>query len=168
MSINKTLPGPQIVSSRVIARDVLTQNGFGPTFGLNQPANSVVEKVFVRILKAPSIATGCSIGFEAGTDADIDDIVDQDGDADTSDNILDAASDDPGTIPVNTIYQFDSGSAAHFGFVSRDFATGDAATEGATTIVTEDTPIQFRFRLSNHAITTNMDAEVSFIFRVFE
>ena len=166
MSINKTLPGPQIVSSRVIARDVLTQNGFGPTFGLNQPANSVVEKVFVRILKAPSIATGCSIGFEAGTDADINDIVLQSGDNDASDNILDAASDDPGTIPVNTIY--DSSTATNFGFVSRDFATGDAATEGATTIVTEDTPIQFRFRLSDHVITTNMDAEVSFVFRVFE
>lgn len=166
MSINKTLPGPQLVSSRVIAKDVLTQNGFGPTFGLNQPANSVVEKVYIRILKAPSVATGCSIGFEAGTDADIDDIVNQSGDADATDNILDAASDDPGTIPVNTIY--DSSTATGFGFVSRDFATGDAATEGATTIVTENTPIQFRFRLSDHAITTNMDAEVSFVFRVFE
>ena len=166
MSINKTLPGPQLVSSRVIAKDVLKQNGFGPTFGLNQPANSVIEKVYIRILKAPSIATGCSIGFEAGTDADIDDIVDQSGNNDASDNILDAATSNPATIPVNTIY--DSDTATGFGFVSRDFATGDAATEGATTIVTEDTPIQFRFRLSNHAITTNMDAEVSFIFRVFE
>ena len=166
MPINKTYPGPQLVSKRVLAHDVLSQNGFGPSFGLNQPANSVVERVFVRVLKAPSIATGCSIGFEAGTDADIDDVVNQSGDADASDNILDAASDDPGTIPVNTIY--DSSTAANFGFVSRDFATGDAATEGATTIVTTDTALQFRFRLSNHAITTNMDVEVSFLFRVFE
>ena len=166
MAINKTYPGPQLVSKRVLAHDVLSQNGFGPAFGLNQPANSVVERVFVRVLKAPSIATGCSIGFEAGTDADIDDVVNQSGDADASDNILDAASDDPGTIPVNTIY--DSSTATNFGFVSRDFATGDAATEGAPPIVTTDTALQFRFRLSDHAITTNMDVEVSFLFRVFE
>jgi hypothetical protein len=168
MPFNKTLAGPQLVSKRVLAHDVLAQDGFGPTFGLTQPANSVVESVFIRVLKAPSIATGCSIGFEAGTDADIDNIVDQSGDDDASDNILDAASDDPATIPVNTIYKIDGAADAHFGFVTRDFATGDAATEGASEIVTENTDIQFRFRLSDHAITTNMDCEVSFTFRVFE
>jgi len=168
MAINKTYPGPQTVSKRMIVTDALTQNGFGPTFGLTQPANSVVETIFIRVLTAPSIATGCSIGFEAGTDADVDNIVDNDGDADTNDNILDAASDDPGTIPVGTIYKIDENAAAHFGFVTRDFATGDAATEGASEIVTEDTELKFRFRLSNHAITTQGKFEVSFVFRVFE
>ena len=168
MAINKTYPGPQIVSKRMIVTDAFIADGFGPTYGVTQPANSVVESVFIRVLEAPEIATGCSIGFEAGTDADIDNVIDQSGDADGSDNILDAASDDPATIPVGTIYKIDENASAHFGFVTRDFATGDAATEGASEIVTEDTQLKFRFRLSNHAVTTQGKFEVSFVFRGFE
>ena len=166
MAINKTLPGPQVVSKRVIANDVLLQNGFGPSFGLTQPANSIIEKIYVRFLTQPSIATGCSIGFEAGTDADIDDIVNQSGDDDASDNILDAGSADPAIIPVNTI--FDLTSSTGGGWVGQGLATGDAATETASNLVTEETDIQFRFRLSNHAITDNAKVEVSFVFRVFD
>ena len=165
MPINKTYPGPQLVSKRVLAHDVLSQDGFGPSFGLNQPANSVVERVFVRVLKAPSIATGCSIGFEAGTDADIDDVVNQSGDADASDNILDAASDDPGTIDVNAIFDL---TATAGGYASAYTANDEANPGIATGFVTEDTELKFRFRLSDHAIATQGKFEVSFVFRVFE
>ena len=67
MPFNKTLPGPQIVSRRVIARDALASAAAGPQFGLTQPANSIIEKIYVRVLKAPVIASG-DIGIEVGTE----------------------------------------------------------------------------------------------------
>ena len=165
MAIIKTYPGPVTVSKRMIVSDALTQNGFGTTFGLTQPANSIVEKVFVRVLTAPVVATGASIGFEAGTDANVDNVVDNNGDADTNDNLLDAASDDPGTIDVNAIFDL---TASNGGYASA-YTGNDGANPGAATgFVTEDTELKFRFRLSDHAITTQGKFEVSFVFRVFE
>tara|TARA_R110000851_G_C12730234_1_gene529619 strand:- start:26 stop:523 length:498 start_codon:yes stop_codon:yes gene_type:complete len=165
MPINKTYPGPITVSKRMIVNDALTQDGFGTTFGLTQPANSIVEKVYVRVLTAPVIATGCSLGFEAGTDADVDNVVNQSGDDDASDNILDAASDDPGTIDVNAIFDL---TATAGGYASAYTANDEANPGIATGFVTEDTELKFRFRLSDHAIATQGKFEVSFVFRVFE
>ena len=45
MAINKTYPGPQVVSKRCIVRDALASSGAGPQFGLMQPANSIIEKI---------------------------------------------------------------------------------------------------------------------------
>ena len=154
------------MSKKMIVNDALKQNGFGTTFGLEQPANSVVEKVFVRVLEAPVVATGASLGFEAGTDADIDNVINQSGDADATDNLLDAASDDPGTIDVGAIFDL---TATNGGYVTGQYTPNDDANPAkASGFVTEDTELKFRFRLSNHAITTQGKFEVSFVFRVFE
>ena len=48
MAINKTYPGPQIVSRRCIVRDALASSGAGPQFGLMQPANSIIEQAYFR------------------------------------------------------------------------------------------------------------------------
>ena len=166
MAINKTYPGPQVVSRKMIVSDALTQDGFGTTFGLEQPAHSLVEKVFVRVLESPVVATGASIGFEAGTDADVDNIVDNNGDADTNDNILDAASADPGTIPVGVVIDM-AGTGG--GYLATQYTAPNlAAPAAASGLVTESTELKFRFRLSDHAITTQGKFEVSFVFRVFE
>ena len=163
------LPGNVVVSRRILTSEALEKNGFGPTFGLFQPENSIIESVYVRVVEAPMVASGASLGFEMGTDADIDNIIDQSGDADASDNLLDAASDDPGTLPVGTIFEFKSGVDAHLGWAyTPGFATGDAATESASNISSGDTEVKFRFRLSNHAITTQGKFEVTVNFRVFE
>ena len=166
MALNKTYPGPVVVSKKMVVSDALKRNGFGTTFGLEQPAHSVVEKVFVRVLEAPVVATGASLGFEAGTDADVDNIVDQNGNNIATDNLLDAASADPGTIPVNSIFDL---TLTDGGYVTGQYSTlDDPAPAAATGFVTDDTELKFRFRLSDHAITTQGKFEVSFVFRVFE
>ena len=160
MPFTKTLPGPQLVSKRVIAVDCLTSSAQGPQFGLTQPANSIIEKIYVRVLSAPTIASG-DIGIEVGTETSspFDNIIVN---ANDDDNLLDGGT----TLPVNTLYEL-TGSTADTTWVGQGLATGDTTSESASSIVTEETDINFQFKTST-AVTTNMTAEVSFIFRVFE
>jgi len=160
MAINKTLPGPQVVSKRVIARDALTGSGAGPQFGLTQPANSIIEKIYVRVLKAPVISEG-DIGIEVGTEtsAPFDNIIVN---ATGDDNLLDAGT----TLPVNVLYELTAGTADTT-WAGQGLATGDGASETASNLVTVDTDVNFQFTTST-AVSTNGDFEVSFVFRVFE
>ena len=94
MAINKTLPGPEVVSKKCIVHDALASAGAGPQFGLTQPANSIIEKIYVRVLKAPVIAEG-DIGIEVGTETStpFDNIIVN---ATGDDNLLDAGT----TLPM--------------------------------------------------------------------
>ncbi len=160
MAFNKTLPGPQVVSRKVIARDALVGSAAGPQFGLTQPANSIIEKIYVRVLKAPVISSG-DIGIEVGTEtsAPFDNIIVN---ATDDDNLLDAGT----TITLNALYEL-TGSTADTTWAGQGLATGDTTSESASNMVTVDTAVNFQFTTST-AVSTNGDFEVSFIFRVFE
>ena len=160
MGLTKTYPGPQIVSRRVIARDALASSGAGPQFGLTQPANSIIEKIYVRVLKAPVIGEG-DIGIEVGTETStpFDNIIVN---ATGDDNLLDAGT----TLPINVLYELTAGTA-NTTWAGQGLATGDTTSETASNLVTVNTDINFQFTTST-AVSTNGDFEVSFVFRVFE
>ena len=160
MATNKTYPGPQVVSKRCIVRDALSSSGAGPQFGLMQPANSIIEKIYVRVLKAPVIESG-DIGIEVGTEtsAPFDNIIVN---ATGDDNLLDAGT----TLPINVLYELTAGTA-NTTWAGQGLATGDTTSETASNMVTENTAVNFQFTTST-AVSTNGDFEVSFVFRVFE
>jgi hypothetical protein len=146
MAINKSYPGPQVVSTRFIVADGLVSSDYTPIYGVHQPANSVLEKIFVRVLEAPTITSG-DIALEVGTESDDpNDIID---DASALNNVLDGAA----TIAVDTVKEMTSAMAAGV----------------ATTLRTQITDINFRLKTST-AVTATKEGkfEVSFVFRVFE
>jgi len=160
MGLTKTYSGPQVVSRKVIARDALVSSAAGPQFGLTQPANSIIEKIYVRVLKAPVISSG-DIGIEVGTEtsAPFDNIIVN---ATGDDNLLDNGT----TITLNALYEL-TGGTADTTWAGQGLATGDTTSESASKMVTVATDVNFQFTTST-AVTTNADFEVSFIFRVFE
>ena len=123
MAINKTYPGPQVVSKKCIVRDALASSGAGPQFGLMQPANSIIEKIYVRVLKAPVIASG-DIGIEVGTETSA-----------PFDNII-----------IN-------GTTANTTWAGQGLATGDTTSETASNMVTENTAVNFQFTTSTAVST---------------
>ena len=151
MALNKKYPGPQVVSTRFIIGDGLVSSDYTPIYGIQQPAYSVLEKVFVRVLEAPTIASG-DIALEVGTESDDpNDIID---DTSALNNVLDGAI----TIALNTV---------------KDLTTA-LETGVPTTLRTEDTDINFRLKTST-AVQDDAEGvaqvgkfEVSFVFRVFE
>ena len=145
MAINKSYPGPQVVSTRFIVADGLVSSAY-TIYGVHQPANSVLEKIFVRVLEAPTITSG-DIALEVGTESDVPNDIINDG-SDLN-NVLDGAA----TIAVDTVLDM----------------TSDLETGVATTLRTEVTDINFRFKTST-AVTAGKKCRVrvSFIFRVFE
>ncbi len=144
MAINKSYPGPQVVSRRFIVDDGLTGSGDTAIYGVTQPANSVLEKVFVRVLAAPTLTSG-DISLEVGTESDDpDDIIN---DTTALNNVLDGAV----TIAVNTVKDM----------------TSELESGVATTLRTDDTQVNFRLRTST-AVSVAGKFEVSFVFRVFE
>jgi len=145
MANNKSYPGPQVVSKRFIVADGLTSSDYTSVYGVTQPAASVLEKVFVRVLEAPTMTSG-DIALEVGTETDGDpnNIID---DSTDLNNVLDGAT----TIAKDTVLDL----------------TSDLESGIPTTLRTDDTQINFRLRAST-AVTVAGKFEVSFIFRVFE
>lgn len=146
MPFNRQLPGPQVVASKFLAHDVLVKNAYSDIFSVHQPSGSVLEKMFVRVIKAPTIAAGGDIAIEVGTETtDPNDVIH---DESALNNILDGAT----TIALNTVVDL----------------TSDLESGVPTTFRADETELNFRFKLNNVTITTNASFEVSFIFRVFE
>ena len=156
MATTKVLPGSVLVSNRIISDEVLVKDG-GPVVGTVQPANSIIDKIYLRVIEAPVIASGnimCEIGTESD---DPDNIV---ADAGGSDNILDGGT----TLPVGTIFDLTNSTGSTF--TSQGLATGDAASETASEIVSKDTKIYAKFT-SSTAVTTAGKFELTFVYRVF-
>lgn len=156
MATTKVLSGNAVVSNRIISDEVLVEGG-GPIVGLIQPANSIIEKIFLRVIEAPVIASGnimCEIGTESD---DPDNIV---ADAGGSDNILDGGT----TLPAGTIFDLTNSTGSTF--TSQGLATGNASSETASAMVTDETKIYAKFT-SSTAVTTAGKFELSFTYRVF-
>ena len=157
MAITKAGPGSVVVSNKIVSNEVLVEGG-GPIVGTIQPANSIIDKIFLRVIDAPTITEGnimCEIGTESD---DPDNIV---ADAANGDNILDGGT----TLPPGTI--FDLTSATGSNFTSQALATGNAASETASALVTVNTPIFAKFT-SSTAVSAAGKFELTFVYRVFE
>jgi len=151
-----------VVSKRVVtdeALPVVGSSGFGPQHGLTQPANSIIEKIFVRILEAPTIAQG-DISFECGTET-----------ASPFDNIISNTTNDDNLLDNGTTLDpkvlFEMTTNADTTWAGQGVATGDIAAENPSNLVTEDTLINFHFKTSTN-VAARGKFEVSFVFRVFE
>ena len=157
MDINKTYPGPKIVSTRFVTDEAIV-TGLSPVFGITQPANSLLEKIYVRVLEAPIIATG-DISIEVGTETvSPDNIVVNAAD---KDNLLDGGT----TLPPQTIFDLTNSTGSTWAGLG--LAAGDTTSENASKLVTQDTQVYFQFETST-AVDTPGKFEVSFVFRVFE
>lgn len=157
MATTKAGPGSVIVSNKIVSNEVLVEGG-GPIVGTIQPANSIIDKIFLRVIDAPTITSGnimCEIGTESD---DPDNIV---ADASGSDNILDGGT----TLPAGTIFDLTNSTGSTF--TSQGLATGDAASETASALVTVDTPIFAKFT-SSTAVSAAGKFELTFVYRVFE
>jgi hypothetical protein len=156
--MTKVYPGNATVSNRLVTTDALVSAGSSEIMGLMQPANSIIENIYVRVLEAPVIVEG-NIMLEIGTESDDpDNIV---ADAGGGDNILDGGT----TLPVGTIFDLTSATGSTFNTYGK--ATGNAASETASDLVSVDTQIYMKFTTST-AVTTAGKFEVSFVYRVFE
>tara|TARA_R110000751_G_scaffold31174_1_gene79508 strand:- start:54 stop:524 length:471 start_codon:yes stop_codon:yes gene_type:complete len=156
--MTKVYPGSVTVSNRLVTTEALVSAGSSEIMGLMQPANSIIENIFVRVLEAPTIASG-NIMLEIGTESDDPDNIVTD--AAGSDNILDGGT----TLPVGTIFDLTSATGSTFNTYGK--ATGNASSETASDIVTVDTQIYMKWTTST-AVTTAGKFEVSFVYRVFE
>ncbi len=156
--MTKVYPGSVTVSNRLVTTEALVSAGSSEIMGLMQPANSIIENIFVRVLGAPTIASG-NIMLEIGTESDDPDNIVTD--AGGSDNILDGGT----TLPVGTIFDLTSATGSTFNTYGK--ATGNASSETVSDIVTVDTQIYMKWTTST-AVTTAGKFEVSFVYRVFE
>ena len=157
--MTKVYPGSVTVSNRLVTTEALVSSGSSEIMGLMQPANSIIEKIFVRVLEAPTLGTNGNIMLEVGTESDDPDNIVTD--AAGSDNILDGGT----TLPVGTIFDLTSATGSNFNTYGK--ATGNASSETASDIVSVDTQIYMKWTTSV-AVTTAGKFEVSFVYRVFE
>ena len=156
--MTKVYPGSVTVSNRLVTTEALVSAGSSAILGLEQPANSIIENIFLRVIDAPLIVEGnimLEIGYESD---DPDSLV---ADAANADNILDGGT----TLLAGTI--FDLTSATGSTYVPYGKATGNAASETASLLKLEPTAINMKFTTST-AVTTPGKFEVTFVYRVFE
>lgn len=146
MPFNKTGPGTVIVSNKFMAYDVLKKNAYSDVYGVTQPENSVLERVFVRVLEAPVFAVASNIALEAGTTfSDPSEIINDGG---VLNNVLSSAL----TLAKDTVLEL----------------TDQLETGVVTDFQSDDREIYFRFKAGNQNVTTAGAFEVSFVYRVFD
>ena len=88
------VPGSIVSSKRVIVSDALVSNAETIT-EITQPANSVIDGVFFRVIETMTIGSGDNIGVEVGTASSEAQVVDT-----IADGILDGGT----SVPAGTIY----------------------------------------------------------------
>lgn len=148
------LPGPLQVANRIVISNACVQNT-NTDFEIVQPANSVVEKVFVRVLGAITVASAVDVGFNLGTNSDHSggEVV-----ASVSDGILDGT--DALTVAANNVFSFTVASTAAAGSPS--------TTSGTGTMVADETTLYGRIATGNAAVSGDNQLEISVVYRVFE
>ena len=152
----KALQGSTTQATCVTAE--LTSSG-NTDFGLNQPANTIIEEVYVRVAEAPTITSG-DIGLLLGYDSDH-----------TGTQIVSGGTDcllDGGTtLPANTVYKLSNTTGVTFISATDGFATGDAASETANaSYATEAKNIYGRLSCSTAASAVGK-FEIHVVFRHF-
>lgn len=144
--------GAVTAAKRVTATDVFTQNGDGAEIAVTQPAGTILSEVIVRFTATSAHAASSEAGYSLGTASSGTQL------GTNTDAFLDLGT----AIPANSVYFLRTGT----GSAGDSFeTTSDAASPAAAAGYTDtDRTLYFAFTHSNHAITTNNDAEVNFVF----
>jgi len=143
-----------MTSSRAITIKNACKQNTDTDFEFDQPANSIVDGVFVRVVGAITIGGAGDIGFRMGTDSDHTgvDIV-----ADVSNGILDQS--DNGTVAAGKVFSFTVA------------ATGGVSTPGVTSgtgaFTGDARKIYGRIDTANQAITGDNELEIHVVYRHF-
>ena len=93
-----TLPGPSLGSKKVIAKDILS-NGATAVVELEQPKDTIIDMVIIRILDDITVASDVDISFQVGTTSSGSDIV-----APNAQGILEGG--DALTVKKNNVFKF--------------------------------------------------------------
>lgn len=138
--------GSNSFSRAVLVEDALVKNS-DTDFTIQQPAGSVLSKVYVRFASAPSVGSSGKIGLTIGTDEGGTQVL-----ADASANNIKAAN--ASQAEANAIVQATLANTA----VGQN---APAANAGYTDAARD---LHVRIKMSNHNVTTNCDLELSFFF----
>lgn len=148
-----TLPGPSVGSKRVIAKNILA-NGETAVVEIDQPKNTIVENVYVRILDDITVASDVDISFQMGATNSTADIV-----AANATGILEGG--DALTVKKNNVFKFDSvaGTAG---------PSTIGVTNGDGSLQTSARTLYAQFGVGAANVTAQGGIEVSVVFRTFE
>ena len=138
----------------IVINDAITSSG-NTDFSVNQPANTFVEEVYVRVVDAPVISSG-DIGFIMGYDSDSTGTTVVNG---GTDGLLDGGT----TIAAGTIYKI-SGTA---GFALGTMATGDTTSETANASLKVANTLLYGRISATTAASTQGKLEIHVVFRHF-
>ena len=147
------LPGPSVGSERVIARNILS-NGATAVVEIEQPKNTIVESVYVRILDDVTMASAVDIAFQMGTTNTGTDVV-----AAVAAAILDGS--DSVTVSANNVFKFDA-------VADTAGPTSHGVTNGAGPLKANARTLYAQFGVGADAVSAQGNIEVSVVYRTFE
>jgi len=147
-----TLPGPSLGSKKVIAKDILS-NGATAVVELEQPKDTIIDMVIVRILDDITVASDVDISFQMGTTSSNNDIV-----GSNAQGILEGG--DALTVKKNNVFKF-SPVAGTSGFSQA------AVTDGDGSFQTEARTLHAQFGVGAANVTAQGGIEISVVYRTF-
>lgn len=151
-------PGAITVARKKMVYDGYTQNG-NVDFTISQPANSVIENVYYRQIKAPTFATAMDVGMTVGTTEGGTEIATA-----STDGIADGAT----TIAEGYTLVFNGNSGSDITWTFQ-YSADDAATPAIAPGFTQDhRDIHFRVTCTDDVVSVQGDYEVTAVFKIFE
>jgi hypothetical protein len=154
MATFKSLQGSNTQATCILISDALTGSG-NTDFSVNQPANTLVEEVYVRVVEAPTITSG-DIGLTMGYSQSGSEVV---GNTSGVDNLLDQGT----TLPANTVYKMTGNADTTFAA----FATGDGTSETAHAAYKADDTVLYGRIATSTAVSVGGKLEIHVVFRYF-
>ncbi len=151
-------PGVATVARRVIVKDGFTQAG-NVDFEIEQPANSVIDNVFWRQLKAPTFDTAMDVQFTLGYTAGATDVL-----TTGVDGIADGAS----TIAEGYILDMKGNAGSDITYTFQYSADNGAAPAAAPGFSSTGRDLHARVTCTDDVVSINGDYEVTVVFKVFE
>ena len=147
-----TLPGPSVGSKKVIAKDILA-NGETAVVEIEQPKNTIIENVYVRILDDITVASDVDIAFQMGTTSSNANIV-----AAQATGILEGG--DALTVKKNNVFKF----AAVAGTAGPSTL---GVTNGSGSFQTEARTLHAQFTVGAANVDAQGGIEISVVYRTF-
>ena len=148
-----TLPGPALAVNKVIVKDILA-NGTAAVVEIQQPKNSIVENVYVRILDDITVAGDVDIAFQMGATNSSADIV-----AAAATGILEGG--DALTVSAGNVFKYDAVAGT-----AGPSTTG--VTDGAGSYQTTARTLYAQFTTGAAAVSAQGGIELSCVYRIFE
>lgn len=147
-----SLPGPSVGSKKVIARDILS-NGATAVVEIDQPKNTIIENVYVRILDDITVASDVDISFQMGTTNSNANIVGA-----QAQGILEGG--DALTVKKNNVFKF----AAVAGTAGPSTI---GVTDGDGSFQTEARTLHAQFGVGAANVSAQGGIEISVVYRTF-